>query len=42
MEVNGVLVNEGSGAEIVPGYIALQSERAPIEFRNIRLKPLDH
>lgn len=42
MEVNGVLVNEGSGAEIVPGYIALQSERAPIEFRNIRLKSLDH
>jgi len=40
LKVNGVVVNEGTGADEVPGKIALQSEGAPIEFRNIRLTPL--
>ncbi|HSV74637.1 MAG TPA: DUF1080 domain-containing protein [Chthonomonadales bacterium] len=40
LRVNGVLVNEGTDAEVVPGKIALQSEGAEIHFRNIRLTPL--
>ncbi len=38
--VNGKLVNEGTDAEAAKGKILLQSEGAPIEFRNIKLKPL--
>ena len=40
LKVNGMLVNEGTDAEVVPGKIALQSEGAEIHFRNIRLIPL--
>ena len=40
LKINGVVVNEGTGADEVPGKIALQSEGAPIEFRNIRLTPI--
>jgi hypothetical protein len=40
LKVNGEVVNEGTGAEEVAGKIALQSEGAPIEFRNIRLTPI--
>jgi hypothetical protein len=40
LKINGVVVNEGTGAEEVAGKIALQSEGAPIEFRNIRLAPI--
>ena len=40
LEVNGVLQNEARWCEEVAGTIALQSEGAPIEFRNIRLRPL--
>lgn len=40
LKVNGEVVNEGTGAEEVAGKIALQSEGAPIEFRNIRLVPV--
>ena len=40
LKVNGEVVNEGTGAEEVAGKIALQSEGAPIEFRNIRLAPV--
>jgi Domain of Unknown Function (DUF1080) len=42
LRVNGELLNEGTGAEEVPGKIALQSEGAEIHFRNIRLTPLPH
>jgi hypothetical protein len=35
--VNGVLQNEGTDATPSSGYICLQSEGSPIEFRNIRL-----
>jgi hypothetical protein len=38
-EVNGVLQNEGTGAAPPIGYIALQSEGGPVEFRNIYLVP---
>ena len=38
--VNGKLVNEGKNAEATKGKILLQSEGAPIEFRNIKLSPI--
>jgi len=39
--VNGVLQNEGTGATDTSGWICLQSEGGPIEFRNIYIEPLD-
>jgi len=39
--INGQLQNEATKVAQIPGYIALQSEGAPIEFRNIRLIVLD-
>jgi hypothetical protein len=39
--VNGVLQNEGTAATITAGWICLQSEGGPIEFRNIYIEPLD-
>ncbi|MDY0357345.1 MAG: DUF1080 domain-containing protein [Sedimentisphaerales bacterium] len=39
--VNGVLQNEGTNASPMAGYIGLQSEGSPIEFRNIYILPLD-
>lgn len=41
MWVNGELQNSATDVQLLPGRIALQSEGAHIEFRNIRLKPLD-
>jgi hypothetical protein len=41
LKVNGETLNEGTGAEVVPGKIGLQSEGAEIHFRNIRLIPLN-
>ena len=38
--VNGVLQNEANGCSITKGYIGLQSEGAPIQFREIILEPL--
>lgn len=38
--VNDVLQNEATGIRVVPGRIALQSEGAHIEFRNIELREL--
>ncbi|MHC4120433.1 MAG: 3-keto-disaccharide hydrolase [Planctomycetota bacterium] len=37
--VNGLLQNEGTDATITQGWICLQSEGSPIEFRNIYLEP---
>ena len=37
--VNGVLQNEGTGATPPLGYIALQSEGGPVEFRNVYTVP---
>jgi len=39
--VNGVLQNEGTGATVTSGWICLQSEGSPIEFRNIYLLPTE-
>ncbi len=38
--VNGVLQNEGTKATDAEGWICLQSEGSPIEFRNIYIEPL--
>ncbi len=40
LHVNGVKMNHVTGANIAGGKIALQSEGAPIEFRNIYITPL--
>ena len=39
--VNGIVQNEGIKADPASGQIALQSEGAQIEFRNIYLEPID-
>jgi hypothetical protein len=39
--VNGIVQNEGTNAAPPVGYIALQSEGGPIEFRNIYLVPAE-
>lgn len=39
--VNGVLQNEAHHCTVTEGYIALQSEGAPIEFRNIKLRLIE-
>jgi hypothetical protein len=39
--VNGVLQNEGTAATVSTGWICLQSEGGPIEFRNIYIEPLN-
>lgn len=41
LKVNGLLQNEASDVQVVPGKIALQSEGAAIEFGQVRLTPLD-
>jgi hypothetical protein len=38
--VNGQVVNEGTNAEATKGKILLQSEGAPIVFRNVEIKTL--
>jgi hypothetical protein len=38
--VNGILQNQGTDASLSSGKICLQSEGAPIEFRNIQLETL--
>lgn len=40
LEVNGQVVNEGKNAESTKGKILLQSEGAPVQFRNVKLTPL--
>ncbi len=40
IEVNGLLQNQLFGVEEIPGWIILQSEGRPIDFRNIRLTPI--
>lgn len=41
VSVNGELVNESTGCDVVAGRIGLQSEGGEIHFRRIRLVPLD-
>lgn len=38
--VNGVLMNQATGANINAGKICLQSEGKPIQFRNVYIEPL--
>lgn len=38
--INGQFVNEGTQAELTKGKILLQSEGAPIDFKDVMLKPL--
>jgi len=38
--VNGVLVNHATNCNVTRGAICLQSEGAPIEYRNVVLTPL--
>jgi len=38
--VNGVLQNEGTGATQTAGWICIQSEGGPVEFRNIYIESL--
>jgi hypothetical protein len=38
--INGTLENRVTGTSADAGAIALQAEGAPVEFRNVRLKPL--
>jgi hypothetical protein len=40
LKVNGEVLNEGTDAEEVAGYIALQSEGSEIHFRNIVLREI--
>lgn len=40
VRVNGVEQNRGTGVTVREGHICLQSEGAPIEFRNVKLEPL--
>jgi hypothetical protein len=39
--VNGIFVNRAWNVEELAGHICLQSEGAPIEFRNVRLAPIE-
>ncbi len=39
--VNGVLQNVATGCSVRSGKICLQSEGAPVEFRNIYIEPLE-
>jgi len=41
LKVNGEVQNTATDVEEVPGWIGLQSEGAPIEYRNIRLYLVD-
>lgn len=40
LTINGRLQNVATGTTLTEGYIGLQSEGTPIEFRNIALEPL--
>ena len=40
LRINGELVNEATNCTVRPGKIGLQSEGAPIQFRDIRLTPI--
>ena len=40
LKVNGLVLNEGSGADLLSGTIGLQSEGSEIHFRNVRLTPI--
>jgi hypothetical protein len=39
--VNGVVVNEGTGASVTKGRITLQSEGAEVYYRKVEIQPLE-
>jgi hypothetical protein len=39
--VNGVLQSQGTAASVTSGFIGLQGEAGPIEFRNIYIEPMN-
>lgn len=41
LEVNGMMLNQALGVQIRPGRIALQSEGAPVHFKDIVLTPIE-
>lgn len=41
VEINGELVNEGSNLVDLPGRIGLETEFGTIQYRNLRLTPID-
>ena len=41
LKVNGLLQTQITGVEEITGWICLQSEGRPIEYRNIRVTPLE-
>jgi hypothetical protein len=42
LTINGTVQNTITGMPMMPGFIALQSEGAPIEFRNVQIASLDN
>lgn len=40
-KINGIEVDQGTGASPDHGFIGWQSEGRPIRFRNLKIKPLD-
>jgi hypothetical protein len=38
--INGKKVNEATGAAVIPGRIALQSEGGEVQFRRVEIWPL--
>ncbi len=41
VRLNGKVANEADGVEILPGQVGLQSEENVVQFRRVRLIPLD-
>jgi hypothetical protein len=41
LKINGKVVNEATGCAATPGRICLTAEGDPIQFRNVKLIPLD-
>jgi hypothetical protein len=41
VRLNGLLVNQVSGAAAIPGHIGLQSEGGEVHFRRVELTPLE-
>jgi len=39
--INGELQNKATGASLAEGYVGLQSEGEAVEFRNVRLTPIE-
>jgi hypothetical protein len=39
--INGIVQNPATGLSLSEGYVGLQSEGGPVEFRNVKLTPLN-